>query len=328
MTSVPDIESGGIAVDRQNNFLVAESATSLYAGRPGVVHINSALTAFVAVPDGDAKAILSAIAYQDVAGTDSLALVDSNSDPTDPDSETYAVRIELPLFSDQISPETLRHAYGVDQIGFAAPGGATILGDGSGQTIAIVESGIDPTLGADLNTYDEFFGIPPPPSFTVVDQTGATQNIETVGEAALDVEWAHAIAPGASIVVYDAGPSFQDLMVAMQQASERPGVSVVSLSYGEPESFLNAAYERALDSDFTAPGVTFLAASGDYGIYGNGGTAVAANYPAASPDVVSVGGTAIVVDSSTGDYPGPAPPAKSPGAKGRKAGQTAAVVAA
>jgi hypothetical protein len=320
LTSVPDIESGGIAVDHQNNFLVAESTTSLYAGGPGVVHINSALTAFVAVPNQDAKAILSAITYQNVAGTDYLAFIDSSSDPTDPGSETYSVRIELPLFSDQISPETLRHAYGVDQIRFAASAGATVLGDGSGQTIAIVEVGIDPTLGADLNTFDEFFGIPPPPSFTVVDQTGATQNNETVGEAALDVEWAHAVAPGASIVVYDAAPSFQALMAAMQQASELPGVSVVSLSYSEPESFLSAAYERALDSDFTTPGVTFLASTGDYGVYGNGGSAIAANYPAASPAVVAVGGTVIVVDSSTGDYPGTGPPGEVAWGEGTNSG--------
>ena len=85
------------------------------------------------------------------------------------------------------------------------PGGTTVTGDGSGQTIAIVEEGVDPTLGADLTTFDQFFGIPAPPSFQVVDQNGVTtQNLDIVGEASLDVEWAHAIAPGASIVVYNA----------------------------------------------------------------------------------------------------------------------------
>ena len=94
----------------------------------------------------------------------------------------------------------------------------------------------------------------------------------------------------------------------MQQASKLPGVSVVTLSYGEPESALAASglNEQSLDSDFTTPGVTFLAASGDSGIYGNGGHQVAANYPAASPNVVSVGGTSIVIDSA-GDYPGTGP---------------------
>ena len=91
----------------------------------------------------------------------------------------------------------------------------------------------------------------------------------------------------------------------MQQASKLPGVSVVTLSYGEPESVLAASglNQQSLDSDFTTPGVTFLAASGDSGIYGNGGYQVAADYPAASPNIVSVGGTSIVIDSA-GDYPG------------------------
>ena len=86
----------------------------------------------------------------------------------------------------------------------------------------------------------------------------------------------------------------------MHTVSLMPGVSVVTLSYGEPEYGLTN--QTSLDSNFTTPGVTFLAASGDSGAYGNGGQ-VAVNYPAASPNVVSVGGTSIVIDSA-GDYPG------------------------
>ena len=241
-----------------------------------------------------------------MGGTDYLAFTDAATD-------TYTVSGELPLFSGQVSAAQLRHAYGVDQISFTGPGGSTVAGDGSGQTIAIVEEGVDPTLGADLTTFDQFFGIPAPPSFQVVDQNGVTtQNLDIVGEASLDVEWAHAVAPGASIIVYnaaydpnDATASFANLMAAMQQASTLPGVSVVTLSYGEPESTLAASglNQQSLDSYFTTPGVTFLAASGDSGIYGNGGHTIAANYPAASPNIVSVGGTSIAIDSA-GDYPG------------------------
>src|SRR5262249_58745235 len=133
-----------------------------------------------------------------VGGTDELAFTDTASD-------TYTVAGELPLFSGQVTPAQLRHAYGIDQIHFTTPGGTSVTGDGSGQTIAIVEEGVDPTLGADLTTFDQFFGIPAPPHFQVVDQNGVTtQNLAIVGEASLDVEWAHAIAPGASIVVYNA----------------------------------------------------------------------------------------------------------------------------
>src|SRR6516164_5017204 len=91
----------------------------------------------------------------------------------------------------------------------------------------------------------------------------------------------------------------------MQQASTLPGVSVVTLSYGLPESSLAAMglNQQSLDANFTTPGVTFLAASGDSGIYGDGGRQIAANYPAVSPNMVSVGGTSVVFDSA-GDYPG------------------------
>ena len=99
----------------------------------------------------------------------------------------------------------------------------------------------------------------------------------TVGEASLDVEWAHAIAPGASIVVYDAAYYPNDhahldcgnLFAAMQQASSCRASRSSPLSYGIPELGLSqdGLYEKPLDSDFTTPGVTFLAASGDPGIY-------------------------------------------------------------
>ncbi len=308
LTSLPDIDSGGIAVDSQNNFILAVSNSSLYGGGPGIAHINSALTAFLADPTTPTEAIPFGITAQTVDGTNYLAY-------TDPAEETYNVAGELPLFSGQVSPSQLRQAYGVNQISFTGPDGTKVAGTGAGQTIAIVEEGVDPTLEADLHTFDQFFGIPDPPSFQIVDQNGVTtQNDEIVGEASLDVEWAHAIAPDASIVVYNAAfvgnntTSYLNLLSAMHEASLLPGVSVVTLSYGEAESDLAASgvNESQYDSDFTTAGVTFLAASGDTGIYADDGTEISVNYPSASPNVVSVGGTSIVIDSA-GDYPGTGP---------------------
>ncbi len=306
LSSVPNIDSGGIAVDSQDNFLLAVKDSSLYGGGQGIVHINGSLTAFLADPTPNTGAIPSAIAYQSVSGTNYLAFTDTASD-------TYTVAGELSLFSGQVSPSQLISAYGINQIHFAGPGGTSVTGDGSGQTIAIVEEGVDPTLGADLSTFDRYFGIPDPPSFQVVDQNGVTtQNLSIVGEASLDVEWAHAVAPGASIIVYNAAyepnndkASLQNLLLAMQQASQLTGVSVVTLSYGINESSLDAAglSQTSLDSYFTTPGVTFLAAAGDSGIYASGTRTVAADYPAASPNVVAVGGTSLVIDAA-GDYPG------------------------
>ena len=322
LTTAQDIDSSGITVDSQDNFILALTNSSLYGGGPGIAHINSALTAFLADPATSPNAIPSAITYQNVGGTNYLAF-------TDQAGETYTIGTELALFSGQVSPAQLRHAYGVDQIKFTSLGGTTVTGDGSGQTIAIVELGVDPSLGADLTTFDQFFGIPAPPSFKVVDQNGVTTpNLDIVGEASLDVEWAHAIAPGASIVVYNAAfepnddvASIDNLFSAMQQASKLPGVSVVTLSYGVSEASMAAAglTQKSFDSDFTAPGVTFLAASGDSGIYGDGGFHVVADYPAASPNILSVGGTSIVIDAA-GDYPGTGPSGETAWGDGNNSG--------
>ena len=217
LASVPDIASGGIAVDSQNNFIVAATNSSLYGGGPGIVHINSALTAFLADTTSDSGEIPVGIACQTIGGTNALAF-------TDAASGLFTFATELPLFSGQADPQQLRQAYGINQISFTGPGGTTVTGDGSGQTIAIVEAGIDPTLEADLTTFDQFYGIPAPPSFDVYDETGAAVDTDIVAEASLDVESAHAIAPGASIVVYNSGPTVADLMATMQDASEHWGL--------------------------------------------------------------------------------------------------------
>ena len=305
LASIPDIDSSGIAVDSQNNFLLAVTDSSLYGGGPGVAHVNSALNAFLADPLTNPGEAPVAIAYQSVGGTDSLAVADGASD-------TYTTAGELPLFSGQVSPAQLRHAYGIDQISFTSPSGKTVVGDGTGQTIAIVEEGVDPTLEADLKTFDQHFGIPDPPRFEIVDQYGVTtENPQIIGEASLDVEWAHAVAPGASIVIYNAAynpvdgtASFENLIAAMGQASKISGVSVVTLSYGESEDSVAAAgiSQQSLDANFTTSGVTFLAASGDSGIYGDGGHRVTADFPGSSANLISVGGTSIVIDTA-GDYP-------------------------
>jgi hypothetical protein len=317
----PDLESTAITVDAQNNFILALAEAPIAGvgtggtAQGGVAHINSALTAFLADPIAQSPAsVPSAIAYQNVRGNNELAFTLTSS--AFPESDTFTTAGELSLFSGQVTPAMLRHAYGIDQIRFAGPGGTTVNGDGTGQTIAIVEMGVDPTVQADLHTFDQLFGIPDPPSFQVVNQGGVTTpDPDTVGETSLDVEWAHATAPGASIVVYDAAydpndltSSVLNLFTAMQQASQLPGVSVVTLSYGVPEADLAGlgASEQQLDADFTAPGVTFLASSGDSGIFGGDQGQVDVEYPAASPNVVAVGGTSVTLDPA-GDYPGTGP---------------------
>ncbi len=322
-----DIDSTGITVDSQNNFILVLNTSSLYGGGSGVAHINSALTAFLADPIVGTPGTPYGIAFQDVGGTNYLAI-------TTPSQGTYTLAYELSLFSGQVSPAQLRHAYGIDQISFPGPNGTTVTGDGTGQTIAIVEEGEDPTLAADLTTFDQYFGIPAPPSLQIINQNGvATPNLDIVGEASLDVEWAHAIAPGASIIIYNSQYnannstlSTQNLLNAIHQASLLPGVSVVSLSYGIPENGLasNGLNQQTLDASFKTAGVTFVSASGDTGIYGGGGSQVVADYPASSPNMLAVGGTSITIDAN-GNYPGTGSSGEIGWGAGTQSGQSGSI---
>jgi hypothetical protein len=194
------------------------------------------------------------------------------------------------------SPQQISQAYGFNQITF---NNGTIKGDGSGQTIAIVDAFNQPNIAGDLQTFDSTYGLAAPPSFTVLNQTGGSSLPATDTswgvEESLDVEWAHAMAPGANIVLVEANSAnWGDLVTATNYARNLPGVSVVSLSWGVGE-FSN---EPAFDSYFTTPGghngVTFVAASGDAG-------ASSLSYPSTSPNVLAVGGTQLTTDAA-GNY--------------------------
>jgi subtilase family serine protease len=193
-----------------------------------------------------------------------------------------------------LAPAQVRTAYGFDQI-TTADGSLP----GTRQTIAIVAAYDHPTIAADLATFGARFGLPDTPSFTKVSQTGSTTELPAAdagwsAEISLDVQWAHAIAPGADILLVEAdSPTLPDLLAAVDFARSQPGVSVVSMSWGGPEF----AGQQYLDSVFTTPeghaGVTFVAASGDAG--------AGPSWPAVSPNVLAVGGTTLAV-TPTGDY--------------------------
>ena len=122
-------------------------------------------------------------------------------------------------------------------------------------------------------------------------------------EEELDVEWVHAIAPGAQIVLVEANS--QSLSDLMAERGPRPGaavgrLSVVSMSWGFQEGAAVFAQDEAqYDSDLTTPaghqGVTFVASTGDYG-------AASEEYPAFSPNVVAVGGTSLSLSTADDSY--------------------------
>lgn len=183
------------------------------------------------------------------------------------------------------TPSQVRAAYGFNQI----------PNQGQGQTIAIVDPTDDPTVESDLQSFDNYFHLP-----ACTTQNGCFRKVYANGnqpppgtedrqvEIALDVEWAHAIAPSASIVLVEAQTNadgslnLADLLLGVDVAVAQ-GASIVSMSWGVTEFVSEGTY----DYHFEVPGVTFCAADGDSGHE--------ALYPAASPYVVGVGGTILVL---------------------------------
>jgi subtilase family serine protease len=200
--------------------------------------------------------------------------------------------------------------------------------DGTGQTIVIFDSYGSPTIKNDLDVFDADFGLPAPPSFKIYEPVGhvvlnydklpspANFNNKVVGnevgwayETSLDVEWAHAMAPGASIALVVVPTSetqgvqgLPNLQLAQSWVMRNHIGTIWSNSYGTTEQAfqtpttirnLNSLYHRA-----ASQGVSAFFSSGDFGVantdkQGRLFPFPTVSFPATSPDVVSVGGTMI-----------------------------------
>jgi hypothetical protein len=195
----------------------------------------------------------------------------------------------------------MTQAYGFNQIFFGG-----VPGDGRGTTIAIVDAFDDPSFvsesdpgfsNSDLHQFDLQFGLPDPPSFRKVNQTGGTNYPSSdsgwASEIALDVEWAHAMAPMASILLVEATDNSNNLFNAVGFAARQTGVVAVSMSWGGGEDSSETSFDSIFTTPSGHPGVTYVASSGDSG--------APPIYPAISPNVLSVGGTHLNVDG-VGNY--------------------------
>jgi subtilase family serine protease len=188
--------------------------------------------------------------------------------------------------------------------------------DGTGQTIVIVDSFGSPTIAADLAFFDKYFGLPAPPSFRVVQPAGPvpafsvhdSNRVGWASETTLDVEWAHVMAPGASIVLVETPTSenegttgFPQIVAAEDYVLRHKLGQVISQSFAATEQTFpsvssiltfRGAYQLAARDH-----VTVVTATGDNGatsqqynmtdLY----TSRAVSWPATDPLVTAVGGT-------------------------------------
>ena len=214
------------------------------------------------------------------------------------------------------SPAQIRAAYDLPALPAAGtaltPAQAAQLG--AGQTIYIVDAMHNPNAAAELAIFNQKFGLPacttkaiatnatlplPPAStsgceFSVVYNTPSSTMTATAPaynsgwamEIALDVQWAHATAPLARIVLIEAPDASVNSLLGAVRLANLMGPGVVSMSFGAVEGNWTAS----VDSAFTGKNMTYLAATGDSGS--------SVSWPSVSPNVLAVGGTTLSYSGS------------------------------
>jgi subtilase family serine protease len=197
--------------------------------------------------------------------------------------------------------------------------------DGLGRTIVIVDAYGSPTIGHDLGVFDRTFGLPNPPSLRVIQPAGKFPLLPDhpgwASETTLDVEWSHAIAPGASILLVetpkneDEGTSgFPQIVEAENYVIDHNLGDVISQSFGATEETFPSAKAllnlRSANINADKHHVTVLAASSDAGATDS--TAHGSDYytypvvdwPASDPLVTNLGGTLLHLNAA-GDRTSP-----------------------
>jgi subtilase family serine protease len=180
--------------------------------------------------------------------------------------------------------------------------------DGSGTTIAIVDAFGSTTIREDLATFSAAMGLPPPdltiigtPTESIFSPAKGDPNAGWATETTLDVEWVHAIAPGAKILLVIAPTNFDsDLFAAIATASATPGVVAISNSWGAVESDTDVPTREASDAILkvaNARGQTVNFSSGDSGNFTLDLGFVDVSYPSDSSYATSIGGVSVALDS-------------------------------
>ncbi len=304
---------GGISLSGNGTYNLTPPTSGTYAG---IVIFQSRDNSKALTISGNASGMNGTIYAPAAALTESgnaqlSASIDVDTLTISGNGVSNTVAPSSPAGTVAYSPAQIRSAYGISSLAY----------DGTGETIAIVDAYDDPSILQGVDAFDSQFGLTtsgptlyqqygPASSFlTVLNQVGQATSLPSTDpngpgtdnwevEEALDVEWMHAIAPGAQIILVEAtSQSLSDLMAGVATAAAQPGVSVVSMSWGFAEGqAVFAGDEAAYDNVFNVPGVTFVASTGDYG-------AADPEYPAFSPNVVAVGGTSLTLNGD-GSYGG------------------------
>ena len=276
---------------------IAATAASLTAGAAiAVTGTGTGTGAGAAVPPGHASRASAATTFR--AGPDSFHVTPAQPDdpPTSADCEQ---RFHLTCYD----PAQLQTAYNLTPLYSAGI-------NGSGKTIAVVDVFGSPTISTDLSQFDSAFSLPNPPSLRVVAPAGRIphynkNNADMVGwagETTLDVEYAHAIAPNAKILVVEVPESGSGNFIAqasraVNYVAQHHLADVISESWGGAEQNGSVSTYRYAYQTAERNHITVLASTGDTGAANTGldnktyYTHPTTSWPATDPLVTAVGGT-------------------------------------
>jgi len=214
------------------------------------------------------------------------------------------------------TPAQIRAAYGLPALPStsASVTSAQAAELGAGQTIYLIDAYSDPNVAAELASFDSKFGLPgctltaiassanlPLGSAPItgcmlsvvysttsgaLTATAPAYNSSWSTEIAVDVQWAHATAPYARIILIEAPDTSSASLDAAVQLANRMGPGVVSQSFGAPEG----SWTSSFDANFSTANMTYLASAGDAGAQ--------VNWPAVSSHVLAVAGTSLAYSGS------------------------------
>jgi len=210
-----------------------------------------------------------------------------------------------PPITGAYTPAQIRNAYGVSALSLA--------NQGQGITIGIVDELNDPDISSDANAFSAEYNLPKldgvggDPLLTVYEDTalgsvGSASGTGVAAETCLDVEWAHAVAPMANILLVEVpatgnlASSFNELLHGVQVAAQKGAVSI-SLSYGSSESSIGDSTVASQNSTYLSSG-----AAAGVAVSASAGDGSSPLFPATSPNVTAVGGTSLYLASVKGTY--------------------------
>jgi hypothetical protein len=202
-----------------------------------------------------------------------------------------------------LTPAQIRGAYGFDNLQPFVGGNQTLPADGQGQTIAILDAGSNPHIVADLATFDSRYHLTPldgqngDPWLQQVNETGGSGLPAAAPgwavEIDMDVEWAHAIAPGANILLvataFTTYPDGQGNLQATISSTDVQAAALTAVQHGA--SVVSMSFAGGPDPGILAyPGVTFVSTAGDTNQF---------YYPGGSSSALIVGGTVLSVNNTS-----------------------------